>query len=97
MRVRIVNMNMLPHQARGLLRKIKDRSGSVADRYIHPHHGYEVFHVVLEPAGWSIKAPVHCCKEIDENREQRMVADYVAEGLGETIDYGMEEERRRHP
>jgi len=92
-RVRLINIGMLPLHVQKLLRSVKDRSGVVVDRYFSSHQGYEVLHIQLEPTGWGIKVPVHCCKEIDQNsqieaereeeRRRMIVQDYISEGLGE--------------
>ena len=89
-RVRLINIGMLPLHVRKLLRSVKhNRCGVVVDRYFSSHQGYEVLHIQLEPTGWGIKVPVHCCKEIEseaereEERRRMIVQDYISEGLGE--------------
>lgn len=53
-RVKIINRRLLTLAAQKLLRRTKDKTGIVIDRYMHPRDHVEVVRVQLEPSGWII-------------------------------------------
>ena len=56
--IQITNRKLLRLDAQKLLRRVKDRTGVVVHRYIHPH----MLHVQLDPSGWGVKVPADCRK-----------------------------------
>ena len=54
MKIKIINRKLLTWETQKLLRRTKDKTGLVVDRYEHPRDKVEVIKVQLEPSGWVV-------------------------------------------